>query len=383
MSEYTRAAWDTAYIDNLPDSAFLYIADGGTKDGEGKTVPRSLRHFPVRDASGNVDVPHVRDALSRIPQANVSAQAKAHATAEAQRLLAEAAGHAPDRSADLTDLPPRDSLVRTSMPFELIRSDGTGMPVLHGRGAVYDEWTEINSRVEGHFMERFAPGAFAKTIQEQGDKIRCLFNHGQDPSIGMKPLGPITTLQERDNGVHYEVELLDTDYNRSLVPGLEAGLYGSSFRFGIVRKSDERKRVANPKGILERTITEAYMRELGPTPFPAYGNTTASVRSLTDEFVLGRFPTEQLIEQAAQRTDDRDLIGEMRHLADLFVASGDTEADAMRGIINLLADLGGRRDSRTAPSKDAAQLGTSRRSAATDQTPLWGTTKEERPTWLL
>ena len=32
------------------------------KDASGKTVPRSLRHFPVHDAA------HVRNALSRAPQ---------------------------------------------------------------------------------------------------------------------------------------------------------------------------------------------------------------------------------------------------------------------------------------------------------------------------
>jgi HK97 family phage prohead protease len=287
------------------------------------------------------------------------------------------------------DPPPRDSLVRATQPFELVRADGEALPTLHGRGAVYGEWTEINSRMEGHFMERFAPGAFAKTIREQRDKIRCLFNHGQDPSIGMKPLGPITDLSERADGVHYEVQLLDTDYNRSLIPGLQAGLYGSSFRFGIVGKQDERKRVSNPHGILERTITEAYMRELGPTPFPAYDSTTAGIRSLTDEFVLGRFPTEQLLQETSLRAD-RDLVDEMRELARQFIASGDTDADAMNGILDLLAELHQRTTSDDengtpdpARSTDAASEGTSRPSAATNPVPLWGMSDEEAPTWRL
>ncbi len=170
------------------------------------------------------------------------------------------------------DSPPRDSLVRISTPFTLTRSSDGGMPTLHGVGAVYDEWTEINSRFEGHFMERFAPGSFRKTVSEGRDRIRCLFHHGQDPNIGVKPLGTITDLSERGRGVEYSVDLFDADYVRSLVPGLEGGVYGSSFRFGIVKKEDERKRVSNDKGLLERTIREASMRELGPTPFPAYAD---------------------------------------------------------------------------------------------------------------
>jgi len=282
----------------------------------------------------------------------------------------------------IAELPPRDSLVRTSMPFEIVRSADDGMPVLHGRGAVYDEWTEINSRTEGHFMERFASGAFTKTINEQGQRIRCLFNHGQDPSIGMKPLGPISALEDRDDGVHYEVQLLNTPYNRDLIPGLDAGLYGSSFRFGINRKQDIPARKASNGRILERTITEAYMRELGPTPFPAYGGTSAGIRSLTDEFVLGRFPAEDLAAQVAARNGDRDLVGEMLELARAFTASGDTDEDAMNNIIALLEEFTGT----DAPSTDAAPEGTSGRSAAKQtSTGLYGLDrgKEEKPAWLL
>ena len=65
---FMEATWDTAYINNLPDSSFAYIESGGTKDGDGKTVPRSLRHFPYKDDSGAVDLPHLRNALARAPQ---------------------------------------------------------------------------------------------------------------------------------------------------------------------------------------------------------------------------------------------------------------------------------------------------------------------------
>lgn len=279
------------------------------------------------------------------------------------------------------EMPPVvEPLVRTSLPFEILRSADDGMPVLHGRGAVYGEWTEINSRVEGHFMERFTPGAFTKTIADQGSRIRCLFNHGQDPSIGMKPLGPITDLSERNDGVHYEVKLLDTPYNRDLVPGLQAGLYGSSFRFGIVRKDDVNAR-RSTSGLLERTISEATMRELGPTPFPAYGSTSAGIRSLTDEFVLGRFPAEQLAAAAAKHEEaDRDLISEMTYLANKFSESQETDLDAVRDLMAALASLSG---TDPAPSEDAAPSeGTSLRNAAKPtNAPLWGT--REKPSWHL
>jgi hypothetical protein len=39
-------------------------------------------------------------------------------------------------------------------------------------------------------MERFAPGAWTKTIRERAAQIKALFQHGGDPQIGDKPLGP-------------------------------------------------------------------------------------------------------------------------------------------------------------------------------------------------
>ena len=62
------AVWTTAYVNDLPDSAFLYISPGGEEDDDGKTKPRSLRHFPYRDSKGAVDLPHLRNAIGRIPQ---------------------------------------------------------------------------------------------------------------------------------------------------------------------------------------------------------------------------------------------------------------------------------------------------------------------------
>lgn len=60
--EEGRAKISTASKNDLPDSAFAYIEPGGEKDDQGKTTPRSKRHFPIHDAA------HVRNALSRIGQ---------------------------------------------------------------------------------------------------------------------------------------------------------------------------------------------------------------------------------------------------------------------------------------------------------------------------
>jgi len=55
---------------DLPDSDFAYIGPGGKKDASGKTVPRSLRHLPIPDAA------HVRNALARLDQTDITPEAK-------------------------------------------------------------------------------------------------------------------------------------------------------------------------------------------------------------------------------------------------------------------------------------------------------------------
>lgn len=171
--------------------------------------------------------------------------------------------------------------------------DGEADPpkTLFGHLAVFNKWTEIRSSWEGNFMEMMAPGAFTKTISENRQNIKVLYDHGMDPQLGNKPLGPIKELREDGTGVYYEVELIDTNYNDDfIIPAASAGLLGASFRFQVVRDEwdDQPKKSGdNPNGIPERTIREVKMAEFGPVTFPAYTAATAGVRG-RQEFNLWR-----------------------------------------------------------------------------------------------
>lgn len=183
-------------------------------------------------------------------------------------------------------------LVRAvAAPFEVrAEDDDAPMPVMSTTFSVFDEWYEIDSYFEGKFMERTIRGAFADTIRDDIGDMKVLFDHGYDPSIGNKVLGPIRTLVEKKTGPYSEVPLLDTSYNRDLVPGLTAGVYGASFRFRVVGEEwddDPGPSDYNPKGLPERTITKVKVYEFGPVTFPANPAATAGVRSLTDQFYEG------------------------------------------------------------------------------------------------
>lgn len=178
---------------------------------------------------------------------------------------------------------PRDDLIRmvelpvADLEFRASEDDeDTSLGILHGYAAVFNEDTEINSW-EGNFIERIAPGAFAKTLKERGDKIKVLFNHGFDPSIGDKPLGKPRSMEEDKRGLKVEVPLDDTSYNRDLLASLRSGaLDGMSFRFSVTKEEWEDP---DDRGQLPvRTLKEVKLYEFGPVTFPAYEATTAGVR---------------------------------------------------------------------------------------------------------
>lgn len=269
------AQWTSAYVNDLPDSSFLYIEPGGSKDSDGRTTPRSLRHFPVKDAEGNIDMPHLRNALSRIPQSNLPQSVKDRLTSKAQGMMPSQNSASGDGS-ELRYAP--------AVNADLELRDGSGeMPVLAGHFAVFDEWTHIASRYEGDFLERIAPGAFAKTLSENRKNMRVLFNHGKD-ALGEQILGSINELREDERGAYYEVGLYD-GVPPLILNGLRDGQYGSSFRFRVVKEEKEYRPEPsdyNPDGLPERTIQEAKVMEFGPVTFPAYEGASAGLRSATD-----------------------------------------------------------------------------------------------------
>lgn len=171
-------------------------------------------------------------------------------------------------------------------------TDAEGPGQLVGHFSVFNEWFEINSWFEGHFLERTAAGSFKRTFNawrsaKDPHRIQCMLEHGYDPTVGDKPLGINETLDEDEVGAAYEARLFDAGYVRELVPALEAGVYGSSYRFRVLSdKWDYEPGTSdhNPDGIPERTISEQMVFEHGPTVFPANPLATAGLRSATDNF---------------------------------------------------------------------------------------------------
>jgi HK97 family phage prohead protease len=208
-----------------------------------------------------------------------------------------------------------DNLVRAFIDPEAVHLraddgvDDSAGRTLYGRFAVFNRWTEINSFYEGNFLERIAPGAAERTINEHRDRVKVLYDHGFDPMLGNKPLGPIRELREDAKGVYYEVPLIDASYNDEFIlPAARAGLLGASFRFRVTGEEWVEPRDVskyNPKKLKERTITDFDLYEFGPVTFPAYAEASAGVRATTDSFVGRMLADPAGLARFIDRTDAR------------------------------------------------------------------------------
>lgn len=217
-TDSTQAAeWTAAFVNDLPDSCFLHIESGGKKDEEGKTTPRSLRHLPYKDAAGKIDLPHLRNAIARIPQMTVEGMDAAMMTrlqerarallAQATKAAAAPAPHKPDD--DMEDMEDdedmKDEKMQPMMPMGKGMMDG--MRLFLGRlydlvkgkakdGALTaDEWDAAVRTARGHAGGKMRADKARAAGELSHDAVRMALNaavrseleaagHGREHGLG-------------------------------------------------------------------------------------------------------------------------------------------------------------------------------------------------------
>lgn len=201
-----RDVWTTAYVNDLPDSAFLLITPGGTKTG-GRT-DGAHRFFPYRDATGKIDLPHLKNAGARIPQASsLTADQRAEAMAKYKKLAAAHPGIGDGTTSSYQGtagsgrswLPASDRIEERAMtvPLELRGIDGR---TIVGRAVPWDEVADIG----GRFREVFRRGAFeAQLAGGQLHRVH-LFGAHKDRLDGRLPLARTASLTDEPSGLFGE-----------------------------------------------------------------------------------------------------------------------------------------------------------------------------------
>lgn len=153
------------------------------------------------------------------------------------------------------------------------RADEDGRIV--GRAAPFNEWTMIGKAPWG-FREKIRPGAWKKTLEE-GDMV-LLDNHNPAHPIARMSAGTLT-VEQRENGYHFDAEPVDTTYSQDAQKNIRAGNYGGcSFGFEVVKE----KWSKGEDGIDERELIELKVPEISVVTFPAYAQTEAQMRSAVE-----------------------------------------------------------------------------------------------------
>jgi HK97 family phage prohead protease len=295
-----RAVWTTAYVNNLPDGAFLYIAPGGSKDSEGKTVPRSLRFFPYKDASGAVDLAHLRNALARIPQSNLPAGVKQSVTAKAQRIL-----QAQNENRSLVGVLDELALVinHRSLPFDVDGLTETDNVVrFEGHAAVYDEETEFDIPGVGTVHEVIDRGSFRKVLASK-PQVPMLYNH--DPNAILADTANGTLLLKEDKRgllAQAEMERSDPDVQR-VVAKIQSGLV-RGMSFGFVAGRENQTIEHRQGGVLRRLSGFKKLLDVGPVVGPAYSGTDVALRSAMLQFALSSEQLQQVLLGAYPQLED-------------------------------------------------------------------------------
>ena len=222
--------------DSLPDSSFAYIEPGGSKDKDGKTVPRSKRHFPIQDAA------HVRDALARIAQGAKFGQQALPKVKAAAKTFGVDMGKGAGAVAEVKSF----SLKLDSPP------DDEGR--FTGYAAVFGNVDKGNDLIES--------GAFKKSLQEN-PTVPILWSHNPD-----EPIGVSTYAAEDGSGLKVEGQLaMDVQRAREVHSLMKMGaIKGISIGYNTVKR--------NFKGQV-RHLQEVALGEFSPVVFPM--NTLAQV----------------------------------------------------------------------------------------------------------
>lgn len=163
--------------------------------------------------------------------------------------------------------------------FEERGADGR---TLEGYAAVFNSPTKIRD-LGGDFEETIRPGAFKRSLATRTPILQ--WDHGKDPRVGTVPIGSIENLSEDSQGLHVRARLFDNEAVKPVQQAIAAkAVKGMSFRFGVPDGGDTWTRRSGAVDL--REIGDADVHELGPVAFPAYDNTTVSVRSLDDARTL-------------------------------------------------------------------------------------------------
>ncbi len=175
-----------------------------------------------------------------------------------------------------------------------VRTEGD-VRTLVGHAAVFNRDSEL---LYGSFIERIAPGAFAKSLAKPDD-VRALINHDPNLILGRNLSGTLT-LREDETGLRVEIDPPKTSYAADLLESTRRGdISQMSFGFETIKDQWERGQNGAPD---IRTLIEVKLFDVSPVTFPAYPDTDVAVRS-HEAFLQSQAPVAEDLEVRRRRNE--------------------------------------------------------------------------------
>jgi hypothetical protein len=174
----------------------------------------------------------------------------------------------------------REQRTIPALDLEVRVSKDGDPPRIEGYAAVFNQPSEILSDFfTGSYREYVATGAFSKTLKDGAD-VRALLNHDPNFVLGRTRTNTLS-LREDDKGLFYSVTPPDTQWARDLMAVMRRGdIDQSSFAFKAVKDRWSVGKTADGGDIDERWLLEAQLFDVSPVTYPAYPDSSSSVRSL-------------------------------------------------------------------------------------------------------
>jgi HK97 family phage prohead protease len=297
---FERAQMSTSDINNLPDADFAYIEPGGSKDPAGKTVPRSLRHFPINDAD------HVRDALARAPQSPFGDKAMPKILAAAKKFGIDT-NTSSGRSTEEHGMSTVERRF-TTMTVELRTPPGEASARIGGYAAMFNR----TSQNLGGFVEVVERSFFNKSRGDGWPDVMCRYNHDDNMLLGTTGAGTLR-LSVDDTGLDYNVT--PPQSRADVLELVQRGdIRKSSFAFRVPNGGEDWG--LSEQGYPMRHLLTGQLVDVAPVNVPAYMDTSVGLRALEPAEVrrLGLGP-DAAYESLARRMEAD--IAEVRSLAAL------------------------------------------------------------------
>lgn len=203
--------------------------------------------------------------------------------------------HEPVRSAGASSVLERRTRALADTDARVVRADADQVQRFVGHAAVFNSRTSIGNPLRWGWYEEVDPSAFDKTLAE-GD-ARFLVDHDSRLLVARVSAGDLR-LSTDTVGLAVDSDL-DTElsYVRDLARNLEKRrITGMSFGFFVIRDEwttvelevigDDGKKTSAKADL--RRITEARLLEVSAVTFPAYEDTDAGLRKMTDEVRAAR-----------------------------------------------------------------------------------------------